>query len=68
MLKQKTRKIFSCGKIGKLSTSLENCVNFVENSIKSAMMLYDDNGIDSELRDSEALRIFSSLVHYCNAG
>lgn len=68
VLKRKTRKFFSCGKIGKLSTSLESCVNFVENSIKSAMMLYDDNGIDSELRDSEALRIFSSLVHYCNAG
>ncbi|CAI4044439.1 Lst4p SKDI_11G0450 [Saccharomyces kudriavzevii IFO 1802] len=68
VLKQKTRKIFSCGKIGKLSASLENCVNFVDSSIKSAMMLYDDNGIEGELRDLEALRIFSSLVHYCNTG
>ncbi|CAI4044818.1 hypothetical protein N7582_003367 [Saccharomyces uvarum] len=67
VLKQKTKKIFSCGKIGRLSSSLENCVNFVESSIKSAMILYDDNRINANLRDAEALRIFSSLVHYGNA-
>lgn len=63
-LKQKTKKVFSGGKIGALSAEMEDCITLVELSIKKAMSLYEDNELSIAERDRQVLCIYSSILQY----
>lgn len=63
---QKTKKIFNNGKCGNVSTRLLNCIAFVTESIRRAMLLYEDTEMTTNRRNEEIMMIFHSLLYYTN--
>lgn len=61
---QKTKKIFNNGKCGNVSTRLLNCISFVSESIRRAMLLHEDTEIAPQQRNEEMMMIFQSLLYY----
>lgn len=61
---QKTKKIFNNGKCGNVSTKLQNCIAYVSESIRRAMLLYEDTEIAPQQRNEELMLIFQSLLFY----